>query len=542
MATEENENLLKKTAAMGGTGRRLLFLQLVFCIQVNVAENDLRASIVRTRFSKQLPAGKRPHPALLSRKDQLAIVSSFAAANSGSLTTRHPAIKTNLHEDDDLYLPDQDLSVATLLDVQVQCGKNVMEITMNFDSPFNGIIYSKGHYSDLQCRYSTVGNEPNRRRFSVQGHRCGSKIVDGSKGEAFLENTVIVQHTPGIQAVTDTARALRCRFEKENITRTVSSSLSVDVLDVISVTYSGDSIDSYMDVQLGKGPFNANPVNGPVKIGETLTLVVYIHGDDYDVHVADCLAHDGDINNAIQLSNKNGCVSKPKVMGPWQKTRETSNTGASAIAWAYIEAFKFPDKLEVFLECNIEICKYQCHHDELQCLEAKKARLRRRRERIHGSNSTEKLVVRLRRQAQSGAEPEDGNAETPSDVSESAHLMRGIRVIAPEDAPEEVPGPLNTVKVLNNQNHRGGPVVIMNSSNQLCVSTTGFLFCGSLGVLLLIALLLTIGGLYLRTRQLNPEVQLMTEAAMAGTMQRRQVIASISSRAGQGAPRRKGDF
>ena len=33
----------------------------------------------------------------------------------------------------------------------------------------------------------------------MQGHRCGSKIVDGSKGEAYLENTVIVQHTPGIQ-------------------------------------------------------------------------------------------------------------------------------------------------------------------------------------------------------------------------------------------------------------------------------------------------------------------------------------------------------
>ena len=451
------------------------------------------------------------------------------------------------------------------------------------------MVYSKGHYSDPNCRYSRTSPDlgPNQLKFTIFTDKCGSRLVDGGKnGEAFIENTVIVQNTAGIQvrhpqsvlplhlilglgphglpslfiqAASDTARSLRCRFERDNIARTVSSSLSVDVLDVISVTYSGDSIDSYMDVQLGKGPFHANPVNGPVKIGETLTMVVYIHGDDYDVHVADCVAHDGDVNNAIQLSNNRGCVSKPKVMGPWQKTRDTSTTGASAIAWAYMEAFKFPDKLEVFLECNIEICKFQCHHDPNQCLVGRKksAASRKRRSAIDStevkSNSTatlRRVKARVRKQKEivqpvEEQLPEDDTdpAEHEEELAESAHLMRGIRVVAPEDNVETSTGPVRSSTFVAVPSVDRPSVILAPHphANQLCVSTSGFLFCASLGVLLLISLLLTIVGLYLRMRQLDPEVQLMTEAA-AGTMQRRHVIASISSRAGQGAPRRKGDF
>lgn len=356
----------------------------------------------------------------------------------------------------------------------------------------------------------------------------------------------------------DTARALRCVFEPKPgsgpvVSRIVSSSLLVDVLDVISVTYSGDSIDSYLDVQLGKGPFHANPVNGLVKIGETLTLVVFIHGDDYDVHVKDCVAHDGDAAvNSIRLSDKRGCVLTPKLMGPWQKTRDTANTGASAIAWAYLEAFKFPDKLEVFIECNIEICKYECHHDKEKCLEAKKARLRKRHERV--SNTTvidEKLLTRLRRDAEADqleqAQSQDRSSTSNNELSETAHLIRGIRVIAPEDVSEDSPSNrlikpnIGVHSVSMAGNDQAASVVIMNT-NQLCVSTTGFLFVTGLSVAILVALLLTIVGLYLRMRQLDPEVQLVNEAAMAGTIQRRHVIASISERAGQGAPRRKGDF
>ncbi|KAM7281768.1 uncharacterized protein ISCGN_006017, partial [Ixodes scapularis] len=92
----------------------------------------------------------------------------------------------------------------------------------------------------------------------------------------------------------------------------------------------------------GRGPFSA-PVTGLVNIGETLTLVVYALGSD--VRVKDCLAHDGDLGHTLQLTDAHGCVAKPKLLGPWQKTTKTGATGASTIAFAYLKAFKFPNKV-----------------------------------------------------------------------------------------------------------------------------------------------------------------------------------------------------
>ena len=88
------------------------------------------------------------------------------------------------------------------------------------------------------------------------------------------------------------------------------------------VGFSGDSATATMDIQIGKGPYSSS-VSGLVQIGETLTMVVYIEGDaGFDVHVRDCIAHDGNRDNAITLTDNRGCVLKKKLMGPWQKTRE----------------------------------------------------------------------------------------------------------------------------------------------------------------------------------------------------------------------------
>jgi hypothetical protein len=50
------------------------------------------------------------------------------------------------------------------------------------------------------------------------------------------------------------------------------------MLDTKNVSFSGDSATASMDVQTGKGP-NAPSVNGLVKIGDILTMVVAIEGD-----------------------------------------------------------------------------------------------------------------------------------------------------------------------------------------------------------------------------------------------------------------------
>ena len=62
----------------------------------------------------------------------------------------------------------------------------------------------------------------------------------------------------------------------------------------------------------------------------------------------------------LKLTDEKGCNLKPKLLEPFQKTYYTGNTGASLIAYAYFHAFKFPDVMDLFIECNVELCKPNC--------------------------------------------------------------------------------------------------------------------------------------------------------------------------------------
>lgn len=46
---------------------------------------------------------------------------------------------------------------------------------------------------------------------------------------------------------------------------------------------------------------------------------------------------------------------KRKLFGVWQKTTQTGNTGATLILHNIMQAFKFPDKMQVYLKCDIEV-------------------------------------------------------------------------------------------------------------------------------------------------------------------------------------------
>jgi hypothetical protein len=117
-------------------------------------------------------------------------------------------------------------------------------------------------------------------------------------------------------------------------------------------------------LQVGRGPF-APPATGLVKIGEPMTLVVTVEGDaGFDVSVGECVAHAGDRDKGgpiVKLTDVDGCPLKTKFFPePFKTTRETGRSGASIIAYAFFQAFKFPDQMELFIECEVELCKTGC--------------------------------------------------------------------------------------------------------------------------------------------------------------------------------------
>lgn len=245
--------------------------------------------------------------------------------------------------------------------IDVECAKEMMTINIEFNRQFDGIIYSKGFYSNPECRYVNENSGQSKYTFTVKLDSCGTQFVNAfdTQNQSYLENVLVLQNEAGIQEVWDTIRSVRCLWEG-NLSKSLTVSLSVGMLSEEIVTFSGDTAVARLDIQKGEGPF-APSANGLVPIGEKMTLVISVSGDPgFDIQVKDCKARNSKGDLEYALTDEDGCVLRPKLFGAFQKTRDTGNTDASIIAYAYFTAFKFPDLMDLMIECNVDLCKTDC--------------------------------------------------------------------------------------------------------------------------------------------------------------------------------------
>ena len=145
------------------------------------------------------------------------------------------------------------------------------------------------------------------------------------------------------------------------------------MLDVISTPMNdlrdNHQVSCWMDITRGQFP-NSKPIEGPVKVGENLTMAIYIKDkkESTDIRVKDCYAYDaredavrgGQPITIMMLTSDQGCPLNNKVMDFWKTTTATGSSGASVVAYTTISAFKFPEKESVFLTCNVELCTNGC--------------------------------------------------------------------------------------------------------------------------------------------------------------------------------------
>lgn len=255
-----------------------------------------------------------------------------------------------------------------IISLDVKCEKNSMKVFLGFDKPFYGIVFSKGHYSNLNCVHLPAGLGRTSANFEISIHACGTAGntenglygygADSGSG-TYFENIIVIQYDPQVQEVWDQARKLRCTWHDQYEKSVTFRPFPVDMLDVVRADFAGDNVGCWMQIQVGKGPW-ASEVSGLVKIGQTMTMVLAIKDDDskFDMLVRNCMAHDGK-RAPIQLVDQKGCVTRPKLMSRFTKIK---NFGASAsvLSYAHFQAFKFPDSMEVHFQCTIQICRYQC--------------------------------------------------------------------------------------------------------------------------------------------------------------------------------------
>nr|XP_027226612.1 flocculation protein FLO11-like [Penaeus vannamei] len=415
-----------------------------------------------------------PQPALSVGQSPSSISVSAPVVSHGSVSA--PAPTYNVPDADvsgsaNSYAPPESLGpndpwpatvpeMPKITALDVKCEKNLMKVSIAFDKPFYGIIFSKGHYSNVNCVHLPAGLGRSQATFDVSINACGTtgNTENGLYGYGsesgsgtFFENTIVVQYDPQVQEVWDQARKLRCTWHDQYEKSVTFRPFPVDMLDVVRADFAGDNVGCWMQIQVGKGPW-ASEVSGLVKIGQTMTMVLAIKDDDnkFDMLIRNCMAHDGK-RAPIQLVDQRGCVTRPKLMSKFTKIK---NFGASAsvLSYAHFQAFKFPDSMEVHFQCTIQICRYQC---PAQCSEESA---------VYPAAGT---IGRAKRETEGDAKAEP---EEPKDIG----VNRVIQVVSARDLTFVLDKKTGTEEIKESETATLVAPQIEDQSGLICMSTPGF--------------------------------------------------------------------
>jgi len=130
---------------------------------------------------------------------------------------------------------DEHMESSLVKKLTATCNKDGIKVSVRFNHPFTGIVYSYGYYDTPKCIFvdhnNNVGGSASETRFSftIPADECGtvfhdpgsiirdnsSAVATESGNEVYMENTVMFQKNHYIQEQGDIAQTLRCVWQKE---------------------------------------------------------------------------------------------------------------------------------------------------------------------------------------------------------------------------------------------------------------------------------------------------------------------------------------
>ncbi|CAB3359784.1 Hypothetical predicted protein [Cloeon dipterum] len=249
--------------------------------------------------------------------------------------------------------------------LDVTCSSGNMRVELEFDGPYNGIVYSKGHATNRRCRFINKDSARGSFNFVVPIDSCGP-VGDERRGTD--ETILVFQNDESVIEVWDVARRIQCPKVERKIVKTITfNPFTVGrILVEEGPTPNETVVECWMDILVGENPCRGKTAKDKVKIGDDMSAVIYVKdgGSNYDILVKDCFAHDqeqltGRDTTSVQLSDSSGCPKKEKLLGQFRKYPQTCS-GADLVAYAPMSAFKFADRPSVYLTCVVELCPGQC--------------------------------------------------------------------------------------------------------------------------------------------------------------------------------------
>ncbi|KAL1132072.1 hypothetical protein AAG570_010030 [Ranatra chinensis] len=240
-----------------------------------------------------------------------------------------------------------------------------MKIRIGFNGSFGGLLYSSGYSYDPDCVYIN-GTGRDYYEFYIQLNRCGtlgknSRHEEARKNPAknVMWNTVTVQYNPLIEEEWDEHFKVTCEYGYDFWKTVTFPFLDVEVATGNPVVFTLSPPECYMEIRYGYGT-NGNRVTGPVRVGDPLTLIIYMRSkyDGFDIVVNDCYAHNG-ANKRIQLIDQYGCPVDDKLISRFRGSWSEAGVFETQV-FAYMKTFRFTGSPALYIECDVRMCHGRC--------------------------------------------------------------------------------------------------------------------------------------------------------------------------------------
>ncbi|VDM39945.1 unnamed protein product [Toxocara canis] len=278
-----------------------------------------------------------------------------------------------------------------------------MEIHLEFDEPFEGIVFAEKHYQQQACRW--LGNSSRSLAITIptptttSTTSCGVSL-EQSTGE--LSTSLIVSPLAGLLVSGVTSMQVRCLYIVNDITVTLSPLQVVNAdTDADIVTGNGGTPTLLMQILDGHG-IDGQPVT-QASVGQRLTLDLVLKNTAiYDFYAYSCFAHDGSNSHdaSLQIIDANGCgVRLARAIDVPVYVSERA--GAAKHVYIHMYGFQFTSSQFVHFECQARPCVHKCKRK--QCDETRSDNeIARKRRAEHDTEVTQlrlQTVLQMKPQA-----------------------------------------------------------------------------------------------------------------------------------------------
>jgi hypothetical protein len=106
-------------------------------------------------------------------------------------------------------------------------------------------------------------------------------------------------------------------------------------------------------------------IGSTLEVGEPITIFIYLKDPSnlYDIMVTDCWAYDDQdfekANNKLHLTEEHS-KRKRKLIDKWYKIDNPQGSSLRCFMYTDLTSFKFPDKEQVYMKCDIQLCFKSC--------------------------------------------------------------------------------------------------------------------------------------------------------------------------------------